>query len=73
MSTRSDTIQVIGQEGAIDTGADQRSHVGETKEKGIFGRIKLLLGKVVTVEEDWILKSKDWPYLWNHKDTDNKE
>ena len=72
MSTRSDTIPVITQEGAVNTDADHRSHTIETKEKGIFCRVKNLIAKVVTVDEDWIFKSKDWPYLWNHKDTDDK-
>ena len=54
----------------MDAGSER--HANDTKAKGRFGRIKHLIGKVVIVDEDWIFKSKDWPYMWNHKDINDK-
>jgi len=67
MNTRSDAIHVIGGERAVGTDVDHRRHVGEIKKRGVWSRIKHLIGKVATVDEEWIFKSKDWPYMWTKK------
>jgi len=39
-------------------------HENGTMVKSVLCKIKHLIGKVASVDEDWIFKSKDWPYLW---------
>jgi len=65
-------MQGMRQEGVVNTDAEKKGHANDTKAKGLFWRMKDLIGKAVIVDEDWIFKSKDWPYLWNHKDTNDK-
>ena len=72
MTTNSKAMKVIGKEEVVNTDAGKAGHANDTKAKGLFCRIKQLVGKVVTVDEDWIFESKDWPYLWDHKDTNGK-
>jgi hypothetical protein len=72
MTTNSKVMQVNGQEGAVNTDAEKRGYANDTKAKGLFGRMKHLIGKAVTIDEDWIFKSKDWPYMWKHKDTNDE-
>jgi len=67
MNTRSDAIPVVGGERAAGNDIDLRRRTGEIKKKGVWGRIKHLIGKVATVDEEWIFKSKDWPYMWTKK------
>ncbi|MFC2035616.1 hypothetical protein ACFLUJ_05780 [Chloroflexota bacterium] len=51
------------------TNIDLTYRVPEKGTKGVnmLGRIKNILGRVVTVDEEWIFKSRDWPYLWTKK------
>ena len=72
MTTNSKPIEVVGKEGLVNTNAERIGQADVKKARGLFGRIKHLIGKVAVVDEDWMFKSKDWPYLWNHKDTNNK-
>ena len=73
MATNSKAMKVMGQEEeVVNMDAESIEHASDTKAKGLFGRMKHLIGKVVTVDEDWIYKSKDWPYLWDHKDPNDK-
>ena len=71
MTTNSKAMQAMGQEGTVNTDAEGVGHANDTKAKGLFWRMKNLIGKVVAVDEEWIFKSKDWPYLWDHKDTND--
>jgi len=72
MTTNSKAIQVVGQEAVVNTNAEGVGHADDTKAKGLLWRMKHLIGKVITVDEDWMFKSRDWPYLWDHKDTNDK-
>jgi hypothetical protein len=69
MGTRTERhrLQGIGREGPVNQEIERGAYTGREKTIGIIGRIKNLIGRVVTVEEDWMLKSKDWPYMWNKK------
>jgi hypothetical protein len=35
--------------------------------KHLLEKLKRAVSKVVTIDEDAIFKSKDWPYLWPKK------
>jgi hypothetical protein len=65
--TESHRVQVIGQEGPVNQEIERGAYAGRNKAKGVIGRIRNLVGRVVTVEEDWMLKSRDWPYMWKKK------
>ena len=54
----------IIQDGVTSTDVAPRRHETGTKTGGMLGRLKCAIGRAVTVDEDWIFKSKDWPYLW---------
>jgi hypothetical protein len=68
MGTRAEShrVQGIGQEGPVNQEIERGAYAGK-KAKGVIGRIRNLVGRVVTVEEDWMLKSRDWPYMWKRK------
>ena len=67
MSTNSKAVQTMGRDGKTTTGGGIVRHANYAKSKGLFGRMKDLIGKVIAVDEEWIFKSKDWPYLWGKK------
>ena len=67
MTTNSKAMQVIEQRGVINMDAGSKRHANDTKARGLSGRMKHLIRKAVIVDEDWIFKSKDWPYLWDKK------
>jgi hypothetical protein len=46
---------------------ERGAYTGRKKAKGVIGRIRNLVGRAVTIEEDWMLKSRDWPYMWKKK------
>jgi hypothetical protein len=72
MTTNSKAIQGMGQEETLNTNAERKGLANDTNAKGLLWRMKNLIGKVATVDEDWIFKSKDWPYMWKHKDTNDE-
>ena len=49
---------------------DHARHESDAKAKGgstikrLIGKLREMAGKAVSLDEDWIFKSKDWPYLW---------
>jgi len=51
MSSNSKAVQVIGQKGFINRDAESRMIIGYTKNKGLFGRIKYLIGRIITAVE----------------------
>jgi hypothetical protein len=65
--TESHRVQGIGREGPVNQEIERGAYVGGKKAMGVIGRIKNLVGRVITVEEDWMLKSRDWPYMWDKK------
>ena len=67
MGTNSKTMPVIGREEVISPEVDLKRHISEKKGLGLIARVRNLIGRVVTVDEDWMLKSKDWPYMWKKK------
>ena len=69
MGTRTESHRVhgIGREGPVKQEIDRGAYAGEEKARGIIGRVRNLVGRVVTVDEDWIMKSRDWPYMWKKK------
>jgi len=67
MNTNSKAVQIMGRDGKLNTGAGSRRHANYTKVKRLFGRMKDLVGKILIVDEDWIFKSNEWPYMWKKK------
>ena len=67
MSIKRLSITEIGYDEAINIGLSRKTHRRSTKAHNIFGGVKQLIGKMVSVDEDWVFKSKDWPYLWTKK------
>jgi len=67
MSTNSKAMKAMGRDGTINTDAGSRMNVGDTRRKGFLNKIKHFIGKVVAVDEDWIFKSNEWPYMWKKK------
>ena len=64
MFRRSNWGEKIPQDVAASTVTNRRRHETGTKAVSVLGRVRHLVGKVVSVDEDWISKSKDWPYMW---------
>jgi hypothetical protein len=62
MSANIKAMPVIGHEGTVNTEVQGRRIAGENKKRGLLKRAKYLIGKVVTIDEEWIFKSKEWPY-----------
>jgi len=67
MSTNSKAIQVARQNGPIGNDTDTEKHADFTNERGVFSKTRHLIGKIVMIDNDWIFKSKDWPYMWPKK------
>jgi len=69
MGTRAERRRVhgIGREGTVKQEIERGAYAGGEKARGLIGWVRNLVGRVVTVDEDWIMKSKDWPYMWKKK------
>ena len=59
----------VGYDEAINIDLTHKVPESSTKapKHKIFSGIKHLIGKMVAIDEDWVLKSKNWPYLWTKK------
>lgn len=69
MGTRTESrrVQGIGREGPVNQELERGGYVDGKKAKGVIGRVRNMVGRVVIVDQDWIMKSKDWPYMWKKK------
>lgn len=67
MRANNETVQVIGQERSISNDVRSDKHTNVAKSEGMFGKVRQLILKVVWTDDDWFLKSKDWPYLWKKR------
>jgi len=57
----------FGREETVNVDLTYKAQESGTKMRKMLCRFKHILGKVVTADEDWIFKSKDWPCLWTRK------
>lgn len=67
MSIKRLSITEIGYDEAINIGLSSKAPRRNIKAHNILGGIKHLIGQIISVDEDWVMKSKDWPYLWTKK------
>lgn len=64
MSTNTKAMPVIGHDVANNTKAGRNKTATENRR---FRRIKHFIEKIVVVDEEWVFKSKEWPYMWTKK------
>lgn len=60
-------IVEVGYQEAVNMGLTYKTPGKSKRARTLFGGVKHLIGKMVSIDEDWVLKSKDWPYLWTKK------
>jgi len=61
------TVKEIEHKEAINIDLTHKARESGAKRRDLLHGIKRLFGKVITVDEDWIFESKDWPYLYKKK------
>ena len=70
MATKDHKLRNVGWEGEMSTDVAGTRYRSGVKGKGGTTRMKRLieaLGRVVSIDEDAIFKSKEWPHMWRKK------